>query len=106
MRLAAVRVATMQPVHARVGEVVVQKARVYCPVRSGVLQASIRAVPRRDGVKILAGGPGIPYAGVQHFGWPAHNIRATMFLTRGAKDSRPAWMAVYREAIARIVGEI
>jgi len=96
----------MQPVHARVGQVVVEKSRIYCPVRTGVLRASIKAEPRRTGVKIKAGGPGIPYAGVQHFGWPAHGIRATMFLTRGVKDSRPQWMTVYREAIAQIVGEI
>ena len=27
----------MQPVHARVGQVVVEKSRIYCPVRTGVL---------------------------------------------------------------------
>lgn len=72
------------------GTLVGTAARRHVPYRSGALAASIRAGRGKTKAVVRAGTAArVPYAGVQHYGWPARNITGHMFMVRGLNDSRP-----------------
>jgi len=50
------------------------------PVKSGALDATMRAGRGKTKAVVRAGGAKTPYAGVVHYGWPQHNIEAQPFL--------------------------
>lgn len=68
-------------------DLVASAARPLAPHLSGALAASIRPAGQAKGAVVRAGSASVPYAGVQHFGWPAHNIAPHPFLYEAA-DSR------------------
>lgn len=55
-----------------IGMLVVRAAKL--PVRSGRLNATLRAGKGKTKAVVRAGGARAPYAGVINYGWPAHNI--------------------------------
>lgn len=67
--------------------VVSDAAKGIVPQRTGALAGSIRPAGQAKGAVVRAGKGGVPYAGVIHFGWPAHNIEPQPFLYEAA-DSR------------------
>ncbi len=60
------------------GMIVVHAAQP--PVLDGTLEATIRAGRGKTKAVVRAGGARAPYAAVQHYGWPAHNIEPKPFL--------------------------
>ena len=64
------------------GSLVVKTAKPLTPHRTGRLAGSIRAGRGKTKAVVTAGRKSIPYAGVQHYGWPAHHIKAMMFLVK------------------------
>ena len=52
------------------------------PHKTGRLAGSIRAGRGKTKAVVTAGRKSIPYAGVQHYGWPAHHIKSSMFLVK------------------------
>lgn len=64
------------------GSLVVKTARPLTPHKTGRLAGSIRSGRGKTKAVVTAGRKSIPYAGVQHYGWPAHHIKATMFLVK------------------------
>lgn len=64
------------------GSLVVKTAKPLTPHRTGRLAGSIRAGRGKTKAVVTAGRKSIPYAGVQHYGWPAHHIKGTMFLVK------------------------
>lgn len=64
------------------GSLVVKTARPLTPHKTGRLTSSIRAGRGKTKAVVTAGRKSIPYAGVQHYGWPAHHIKSTMFLVK------------------------
>lgn len=64
------------------GSLVVKTARPLTPHKTGRLAGSIRAGRGKTKAVVTAGRKSIPYAGVQHYGWPAHHIKSTMFLVK------------------------
>ena len=64
------------------GSLVVKTARPLTPHKTGHLAGSIRAGRGKTKAVVTAGRKSIPYAGVQHYGWPAHHIKASMFLVK------------------------
>lgn len=61
------------------GQIVVDGANV--PIRTGRLDANVRAGRGKTKAVVRAGGARVPYAGVIHYGWPARGIPAQPFLT-------------------------
>lgn len=92
----------MTAANQRAGNVVATRAKVYCPVRTGRLQGSIHPVPSVSGFEVVAS-EGIIYGPVQHYGWPAHNIRATLFMTKGLESSRSDVMQIYQTEVANVM---
>ena len=70
-------------------EVVVPEAKKLARELDGHLRGSIKAgATQKKGGYVKAGTPArVPYAGVQHFGWPAHGITPDPFIY-DAMDSR------------------
>ena len=74
----------------RIGTMVANEAKILAPKQSGALEASIRASKTKNKAAIRAGSAKVPYAGVIHYGWPAHNIEAHPFLTTAVEHQGPA----------------
>lgn len=74
------RVRDLSPAWSRTGAAIVATAVPLTPVLTGRLVATLRHEATSAGATVSAGGRGVVYAGVQNYGWPARNIRATRFL--------------------------
>ncbi len=97
------RLDDLKDVHAAAGEIVASEARSIVPVRSGVLADSIRTDRRAAGASVLAGRSRVPYAGVIHFGWPAHNIEPQPFLYEALDRRRDEVADQYERAVDDLV---
>lgn len=65
------------------GRIISDGAVSLAPVgKTGNLRESLRAGKGKTKAVIRAGGARVPYAGVQHYGWPARNITGSMYLVR------------------------
>jgi hypothetical protein len=64
-----------------VGERVVAEAQSYARKRTGALASSVHLERRPLSASIASG---LPYSGVQNYGWPRHNISGNYFLNRAA----------------------
>ena len=62
-------------------------AAQLAPRLSGTLAGSIHPTPSKH---TAAATTSLIYAGVQNFGWPAHNITASLFMDRAQTASEPA----------------
>jgi hypothetical protein len=71
-----------------IGMTVVLAARPEAPYLSGALQGTIRAGRGKTKAVVRAGSARVPYAGVEHYGWPAHNIPAHPFLTDALRSQQ------------------
>lgn len=65
-------------------------AASYAPVRSGDLAGSVRGNRARSSAHVAAGSAAaVPYAGVQNYGWRAHNIAPNGFMQRADQEWQP-----------------
>ncbi|OKL49387.1 hypothetical protein BM477_04755 [Boudabousia marimammalium] len=70
----------MKDLMHQIGESVIERARPAVPRgKSGKLARSLRAGRGKTKAVVRAGGARVPYAGVIHYGWPAHHIRPQPF---------------------------
>lgn len=66
---------------------VATEAQGLVKVQTGALKATIRPARTKNKAVVRAGtGVGVPYAGVINYGWPAHHIAPTEFLTGPANS--------------------
>lgn len=76
------------------------------PKAGGALKNSIRpGATTRAGV-IRAGGARVPYANVQHWGWPKHKIKAKYFISTAAKQTEPIWVKQYERKMKRVIKQV
>lgn len=99
---AGVAVSDLKSVMGEVGEMVAGTARPLTNPKSGRLAGSIRPAKQKTRAVIRAGGTGRPYAGVQHFGWPARNIRPKLYLYEALDQRRGDVLGRFDTALARI----
>ena len=85
---------------------VLEAAKENAPVLSGHLRASGRTKATRTQARVMFGGDAIPYAGVIHFGWPAHGISPNPFLYDAADERRDDVVNAYEHAIAKMIREV
>jgi hypothetical protein len=81
LRKAGADSADLRTLMRQVGALVVKAAYPLAPNKTGRLAATIRAGGGKTKAVVRAGGAKVPYAGVQHYGWPAHHIAPHPFLT-------------------------
>jgi hypothetical protein len=101
-RAAADDLEDMAAAHAAAGRLVQQRARGYAPKASGALAQSI--VADASGTEVAVSSPLI-YAGVQEYGWAAHNISAQPFLQPAMADVDTV-LKPYEAAVDKAVAQI
>lgn len=104
------RLDDLKDLHKRAAEPVADEARELVPVAEGDLRDSIRQDRRAAGAAVLAGRRAVPYAGVIHFGWPAHGIEPDPFLydaaDHRAADVRAAYAAGVDDLLRKLDREM
>lgn len=76
------------------------------PKSGGALAASIRAgATTRAGV-VRAGGARVPYANVQHWGWPRRGIRAKHFVSDAAISTEHIWVKNYERKMNAVIKKV
>lgn len=73
------------------------------PVLSGSLSGTIRAGRGKTKAVVRAGGARTPYAGVVHYGWPAHNIAPQPFLKEALQSERSDVLRALDDGLADIL---
>ena len=96
----------LKDVHQDAGELVAERARALVPYLSGTLHDTIRTDRRATGASVLAGRTSVPYAGVQHFGWPKHNIEPSPFLYEALEDKAGEVADLYALGIEVLVEKL
>lgn len=99
--------ADLKDANEAAGEIVADEARVLVPKgATGRLETSIRASRAKGSATVKAGTSVVPYAGVIHFGWPAHNMEPQPFLFDALDARRSDVIAAYQTAIDKIAKTI
>ena len=93
-------------VNATVSRYVALRGAAMAPRRSGALAGSVRGNSAKASAIVRGGGARIPYAGVIHWGWPAHHISSQPFLVNAAHETEPTWTKYYLREVERIMSHI
>lgn len=99
-------VADLKEAFTKIGNNVVQEARTLVPVKSGRLEASIKASKTKNKSVIRAGGARIPYAGVIHYGWPAHGISPHPFMTDAISNKQQETVQLLESEIHKLINRL
>ncbi len=70
---------------------------------SGRLRSTIRAGRGKTKAVVRAGGARAPYAGVNHYGWPAHNIAPNPYLVNAVRSERADILQALDEGMEEIM---
>jgi len=92
--------------HTETARDVVARARGKAPRLTGALAGSIRGEGGAEAATITAGYAGVPYAGVQEYGWAVRGIRAQPYLRPAVAESEGAAVANTADELDRVVGRI
>ena len=97
--------ADLKKVHADAATVVELQAATLVPRRSGTLAGSIRSTGQARAGVVRAGKASVPYAGVIHFGWPAHNIEPQPFLYDALDQRATEVVDLYRKRVDALIAD-
>lgn len=115
MRKAGVEITEdLKATHREASDTVISRAREIVPVAPanmssaipGLLRDSLRPGATKTAAIARAGKKRVPYANPIHWGWFKRNIRPSLFLTKAAKDTEPAWVAQYEKKFDAILDKI
>ena len=96
--------AEMKKANKAAAGVAVEKGKPKAPKVSGSLASSIKAANSAKYAAVKAGSPKkVPYAGVQHFGWPARNIQPQPFLDEAIRENFGEIRDTYEDALRAVV---
>lgn len=76
------------------------------PKSGGALKASIRAGATTKAGVIRAGSKRVPYANVQHWGWPRRGIRAKHFVSDAAIATESIWVKNYERKMNQVIKKV
>ena len=86
-----------------IGSLVVDAANP--PVMSGHLKSTLRAGKGKTKSVVRAGSAKYPYAGVVHYGWPKHNIKAQPFLTLALTAKQTAIISALEAGVDKLLSK-
>jgi hypothetical protein len=95
----------MKEIHRKIGEPIAVKARGLARVLSGRMRGTIKSAPTTRAARVSAG-QRTKYTGVQHWGWPAHNITPNPFLTEAVTELRDKTVADYQKLTNEFVERV
>ena len=97
-----VEASDLKAAFTRIGNLVVNEGKTLARKRSGKLAGSIRASKTKN-KSIVRAGAGLLYAGVQHYGWPAHGIEPNPFLTTAVENQQDAALRTLDEELHGLI---
>lgn len=106
LRQAGDDLSDLKEVNRKAADTAAGGATKAVPRLSGLLQSNIRSSGTKTAGIIRAGSKKVPYAGPIHWGWKDRNIKANPFLSKGAKDTEPAWLPLYEKEIDEILSKV
>ncbi len=106
LRRAGESYADLKEAGLEAAELVASAAQPLAPHLAGTLAGTIRAAGQAKGAVVRAGSAKVPYAGVQHFGWPKHNIAPHPFLYEAADARLGEVEDVYLKRVQEIANKI
>lgn len=119
MRAAGMDLKDLTAINRRAASIVATAARARAPIgkpsrRSGrgrrkapgSLQRSIRPGATTKAAVIRAGGARVPYANVQHWGWPRRNIAPTYFVSEAAVTTESIWIKDYELHVQKVIRQV
>lgn len=95
----------MRELMHQLGTIVVHAAQPMARRQSGAMAGTIRAGRGKTKAVVRAGGRRVPYAGVQHYGWPARNIAPNPFLSNALQATRPAVLNELDQGLAKLLAD-
>jgi hypothetical protein len=103
LRRAKIDISDLKAATMKAAATVAQAAQASSPRRTGTLAGSVhgnRATARATVSSRLV------YAGVIHWGWPAHNIEPQPFVSQAAQDTEPVWVAEYQRDVQHALDKV
>ena len=95
----------LKEMNKAIAEMVAEEARWRAPFRTGRLRNSIRSWGAASKARVTAGNKRLPYAMVNHWGWPQRNIEGTFFVTEALEAKRKEILDFYEIEIEQILRE-
>lgn len=106
LRQAGADMNDLKAAYKKAADIVKPEVRSLTPVRSGRLKRSVRSgATQRAGV-VRAGSKSVPYAGVQNYGWPGHNIKAQYFMSGGLDAAADEVDDIFADAIEKALAQV
>lgn len=93
----------LRAIHAEVVKPVVATAKVLARRKSGKMAGSIRPLPSSEAATVQAGGGRVVYAAAQHWGWPARNITANLFLSGALYGTQEEALEIYERELNKFI---
>lgn len=93
----------MKETHRKAGEIIVEGAKRFVPVRTGALLQSMRSAPTTRQGRVRVGNASAPYAGPIHFGWPARRIQPQPFIYDALDGRRQEVFQLYGDRIGELI---
>lgn len=82
---------------------VITEATGIVPVNTGALRSTIRAAKTKNKAVVRAGNASVKYAGLINYGWPAHNITGTEYLTGPANNNTADYLHQIEHNLAALI---
>ncbi|MDU5380539.1 HK97 gp10 family phage protein [Cutibacterium avidum] len=95
----------MKTLMHQLGSIVATAAQPLARHHTGAMASSIRPGRGKTKAVIRAGGARVPYAGVQHYGWPRHHISPNPFLVDAINATRPRVLAQLDKGLVDLIGK-
>lgn len=105
MEKAGASAADMRDLMHAIGTTVVTAARPRARHKTGALAATIRAGRGKTKAVVRAGTARVPYAGPQHYGWPARHITPNPFLTTTITDTQTQLVNQLDAGLTRLLAD-
>lgn len=95
----------MKKINEEVVKPVVRSAKSKVRNRSGRLRDSIKPSATQKAGRVQAGAR-LKYGGVNHYGWPGHNIEGNPFLTDAIREGERKIADDYEKLTAKFINKV
>src|SRR5699024_9779042 len=91
MKEAEIEMSHLKAAHSEAGAYVANEAKTAVPVRTRLLQSSIRSSGTQTSDVSRVGHKIIQYDVIIHYGWPAHNIEEHQLISKPVQETESTW---------------
>lgn len=96
----------LKAAYRKAANIVKPEIKTRTPVLSGKLARTVRASATQKSGVVRAGTKSVPYAGVQNYGWPGHNIEPKYFMQDGLIQAEAEVDDIFAEALEKAIQQI